>query len=684
MPKVQQEFFALQGGLDQLTPAIALEPGFLFDCQNYEPEISGGYRRIDGFERYDGRVDSPTSAFYYQIAITQTATIFSGQTITGLASGASAKVLAVVGSVLVLSSKNFTGNLIAGEALQISSVTVATSLTAPASISEPDASKDADYMLLAANDYRSYIQPVPGSGPIRGVWVYRDVVYVFRDNVGGTAGTMWKATGAGWSQVTFGNQLTFGTGLVAPTVGQTIKGATSGATGVVVAVLLRTGGWGSAGAGSIVYSVTSGTFANGELIKDNALAVTYCTATSAGAAIVRAPGGTMEFVNANFTGSTDTLKMYGVDGVNPCFEFDGTNYVPIYTGMASETPSHIMFHRYYLFLSFKGSVQFSGLGTPYAWSVILGAGEIGVGDDVTGFVPQGGNNAGSSMAIFTKSRVYILYGSSSANFNLVLSIFDIGYFAGTIQPVSNTTYGMTPRGIQSLITTLTYGDFDFSSISHKVNTFITSKRGLAISSTSSRIKDQFRVYFSDGTALVMGLTGDQVNGLMPLNYGKAVRSIVTAQLTNGTEATYFGSDDGYVYRDNIGTSFDGNAIEAWIRPCFNHSKSPRIRKRYRRAVFEVKATGFSKVNIGYDLGYGNPDVLPPDTIINNNVLSGGFWDQLTWDNFTWDGKIVSDISMPLTGTEKNISFLFYSSRAQDKSHTVQGITLFFSPQRAER
>lgn len=684
LPKIQQEFYPLKGGLDQLTPAIEVQSGYLFDAQNYETEISGGYRRIDGYERYDGRTDNPSSAFYYQATIAQTGTIAVGNVIVGNTSGVSATVLAVVGSTLMLSSKNYSGNHVAGELLKISSVTVATLVTTPTAISEPDASNDADYMLLAANDYRTYIQPITGSGPIRGVWVYRDVTYAFRDNAAGTAGNMWKATAAGWVQVTFGSQFTFGSGLVAPVVGQTIKGATSGATGVVTAVLLRTGAWGSAGVGSIVYTVTAGTFANGELIKDATLTTTYCTATSAGAAITRAAGGSMEFVNANFTGSTDTQKMYGVDGVNPAFEFDGTNYVQIYTGMAAETPAHIIFHKFYLFLAFRGSVQISALGNPYAWTVVLGSAEIGVGETITGFTPQGGNQAGSSLAIFTANRVYILYGSSTADFKLVNSIYDIGFYASTMQPVSNTTYGLTPRGIQSLITTLTYGDFDFAAVSHKVTTLLNSKRGLYTTSNSSRLKDQYRVYFSDGTGLVMGLDGDQVNGFLLINYGKPVRSIVTAQLTNGQEVTYFGSDDGYVYRDNIGTSFDGNPIESWIRPVFNHSKSPRIRKRYRRAVFEVKTTGFSKVNVGYDLGYGNPDVLQPDTFTNNNVLAGGYWDQFTWDQFSWDGKAVNDISLSLTGTEKNISFLFYSNRAQDKSHTVQGITLFYSAQRAER
>ena len=106
---------------------------------------------------------------------------------------------------------------------------------------------------------------------------------------------------------------------------------------------------------------------------------------------------------------------------------------------------------------------------------------------------------------------------------------------------------------------------------------------------------------------MVGLTGSAVDGIMYLNYGRVVRCMTTATLSTGEEVTYFGSDDGYIYRDNIGTSFDGSTIPAWIRPAFNNLKSPRLRKRFRRAVFEVKAEGYAQVNVSYDLGYGTPN-----------------------------------------------------------------------------
>lgn len=53
-------FFALGGGLDQVTQAIAVPPGRVIACRNHEVLING-YGRVAGYERFDGRT-SPTTA----------------------------------------------------------------------------------------------------------------------------------------------------------------------------------------------------------------------------------------------------------------------------------------------------------------------------------------------------------------------------------------------------------------------------------------------------------------------------------------------------------------------------------------------------------------------------------------------------------------------------------------------
>lgn len=682
--RTDQKHYALAGGLDLMTPPIAVQPGRVSDAQNYEPEISGGYRRIDGYERYDGR-PSPTSASYWVVNYTAGAVAaVVGSTVTGATSGATGRVLGVFTGYLVLG--RVSGTFQIGESIT-SAGTVGT-LTSLASQNAALLPTDhADYLLLAANDLRADIGVVPGSGPIRGVAVYRDIVYAFRDNAAGTAGNMYKATTSGWSQVTFGWELQFSAGTAAINVGDVIGNLGTGATSTctVLKVLIRTGSWGSAAAGSLIVTQPTGPgFANGAGIFVGS--TQKATAAAASAQITRAPGGFVETVVANFTGSTDTKKLYGADGVNTAFEFDGTSYIPIRTGMATDTPSHIIEHRNYLILSFLGSVQLSAVGNPYAWTVVLGAAEFGMGDPVTGFIPGAGSaSGGSSLAIFTKGKTSILYGASASSFQLVPSKYDLGFAANTAQAVSNDIYGLTARGIQALTTTLDYGDYDYASVSHQIQPLMTAKRGKETVSTTLKGKNQYRLYFNDGSGIVIGLTGQKVSGILPLNYGRVVRCMKTAELANGQEVTFFGSDDGYVYQDNVGTSFDGQPIEAWIRTHFNSMGDPMMRKRIRRAVLEVFVASYAQVNISYDFGYGNPDVLPAAPAADRQLSGGGgYWDSFVWDQFVWDAQVVSNPVLSIEGTEKNISFTFYSNRAQDGSHTVQGLTFISSPRRSDR
>lgn len=676
-PKLLADFRPMAGGLDLVTPRISLDPGKCFDAQNYEPVTVGGYRRINGYERFDGR-PSPTAASYWTLAATVMGTVTVGATLTGATSGATGKVLGVYSATIVLG--RVTGTFQASEALKISGTTVATSTGQSYLSGAALSSDDADYRLLAANDLRADIQALPGAGPVRGVFVLNDVRFALRDNVGATASVLYKATNSGWVAVDLGHEIQFTAATAQISDGDTITGGTSGATATVARALLRAGSWTSAGVGTLVLTNIVGTFQNGEALKKGA---TSCaTASTVATPITRQPGGYVETIRENFFGAAGTRRTYGCDGVNLAFEFDGTTYVPIRTGMATDAPTHLWSFRDYLLLAFGASVQLSGIGAPYAWSVVLGAAEISTGANVTGFVTQAGTFAGASLGIFTADKTFVLYGTSASNFVLIPSIYELGYVAGTIQPVSNNTYGLTARGLQSLVTTLNYGDFQFAAISFFVQPLINAKQGLATASVALKAKNQYRLFFSDGTGIVVGLTGEKVAGIMPLNYGKPVRCMITAQLSNGTEVTYFGSDDGYVYQDNTGTSFDGDVIEAWVRPAFNHLKSPLVRKQYRRAKFEVDCDGFAMVNIAYDLGYANMDAQPPAAQADQQIIgAGAYWDQFTWDTFTWDAALVSMTDISLDGAETNIGFLFYSKRAQDDPHTLQAVNLLYTPRR---
>lgn len=84
--------FALQGGVDQTTPYLARVSGTLIQGLNYEPDMDGGYRKMRGFERFDGR-PAPSEAVVTVLEFnTALPAIALGATVTGATSGAVALV----------------------------------------------------------------------------------------------------------------------------------------------------------------------------------------------------------------------------------------------------------------------------------------------------------------------------------------------------------------------------------------------------------------------------------------------------------------------------------------------------------------------------------------------------------------------------------------------------------------
>jgi hypothetical protein len=68
MPRVMYEMIALKGGLDLITPTLSLKPGVARDALNYECNVTGGYTRIAGYERFDGHA-SPSTAVYVILSV---------------------------------------------------------------------------------------------------------------------------------------------------------------------------------------------------------------------------------------------------------------------------------------------------------------------------------------------------------------------------------------------------------------------------------------------------------------------------------------------------------------------------------------------------------------------------------------------------------------------------------------
>jgi len=675
---VKVEYTAFNGGLDTTTPPLNVPPGMCRRAQNYEQDLNGGYRRIDGYERYDGRT-SPSSAQYSILTCTLTGSVSVGDTVTDNAGTSTAVVIATASGQLILTK--VVGAWPAGN-LRKSGNVVGTFAASPSAGTASTSILDAQYLNLAADVYRSDIAVVPGSGNILGVWLYDDDVYAFRNNAGGTATVMHKAGVSGWTAVDLGEEIEFTNSNTGVGEGDTIS--QGGVTATIERVVLETGTLLSGiNTGRLILSGrTGGNFAAGAATTTGGGVVTLGGAQTAITFAV--PGGRFEFVNGNFGGSGGTFRMYGCDGQNRAFEFDGTVFVPIRTGMASDAPSHIAIHQNQLFLSFGASLQHSAPGEPYSWNAIIGAGELAVGEDITGLTNQPGAEGGGALSILSRNSTFTLYGTGVVDWKLVSFKNEAGAYAYTAQKISGRTVIYDERGICDLATSQNYGNFEDATLSLQIKNDLTPKNSITSASAIIREKNQYRIFFTDKSGYYVTMSGGKVMGIMPVLYQHAVRCACSAENSDGEELAFFGSTDGYVYQFDRGTSFDGTSMEAYIYLAYNFSGSPRQRKRFRQAAFEVKGEGYSEMNFSYELNYGGTSLLQPGTTNIPIELGTAFWDSFYWDAFYWDGKPITPIEADMTGTGENVSIIIISNSDYFKPHKITGVLTHYSDRRQLR
>lgn len=675
---VKAEYTAFNGGLDTTTPPLNLPPGFCRRAQNYEQDLNGGYRRIDGYERFDGRT-KPSDAQYSILTCTLSGSVLVGDTVTDDATTSTAKVIAITSGQLILTK--VVGAWPAGNLKKAGNV-VGTFAASPAAGTATTALLNAQYLNLAADAYRSDIGVVPGSGNVLGVWVYNDDVYAFRNNAGGTAVVMHKATVSGWTAVSLGEQVEFTN--ANSSVGESDTLTQGGVTATIERVVVESGSLNSGvNTGRLILSGRAGgNFAAGAATSTGGGSITLSGAQTA--ITFAAPGGRFEFVNGNFGGSQATYCMYGCDGKNQAFEFDGTIFVPIRTGMSSDAPKHIAIHQNQLFLSFGASLQHSAPGEPYSWNAIIGAGELAVGEDITGLVTQPGAEGGGALSILSRNSTYTLYGTGVTDWKLVSFKNEAGSYAYTHQRISGRVLIFDDRGICDLATSQNYGNFEDATLSIQIKNDLTPKNSLTSASAIIRDKNQYRIFFTDKSGYYVTMSAGKVMGIMPILYEHSVRCACSAENSSGVELGFFGSTDGYVYQFDKGTSFDGAAIEAYVYLSYNFSQSPRLRKRFRQAMFEVKGEGYSEVDFSYELSYGSTYITQP---VYSNIpidLGTANWDSFTWDAFYWDGAPLAPIEADMTGTGENCSIILISNSDYFLPHKFSGVIVHYSDRRQLR
>lgn len=677
LPQKQVSTTNLKGGLDLASTLLNVNPGAAIGLVNYEPELEGGYRRINGYQRVDGRA-APSDAVYYTVEVADASGIAVGATLTGASSTATSKVVIKEGNVLGVTA--LTGNYTLAETANGTTITAVELLSGQDNIDT-----DALWQYEAEEYYRDLIGAVPGSGNALYAFQFGADKYAFRVNSGSVK--LYKSSTAGWVAVTMFKILFFDGGVLAEgdiIEGSAITGASSAATGTVKRFIKNNGVYGADASGYMIVD-TAGTFTNNENIQVGG--ITKCVADGASAAITITSGANkFQHIDHNFYGSSATKRIYGCDGVNPAFEFDGTVLCPIYFSdktAAWNKPTFICAHRTYLFLQFEtGQMAASAPGEPIIFNGLLGATEYGLGDTPTGMMSR----SGDVLAIYTRGRTFGLYGTDTDTFVLRLISESFGAIPYTVQKIG-TVYALDSKGIAPLERVDAYGDFESATVSRLVRPILERYKSRIIGSCAVKARNQYRLFFDDGAVLVMGddqYLGESVPAFSLLQLTHIPTFVSASEDASGNEVILFGDEDGFIYQMEKGYNFDGGAMEFFWRSPFGHQGAPHIRKAYRRLYLDLDTERSVSLKISTELGFGRPEVA---AALENDIQTeslGGYWDVDNWDEFYWDAPTSSSEGVSLAGTENNISVLVYGNSHLTRPFTIQTIEIHYIPRRLRR
>lgn len=664
--KVLPDAAVIGGGMDVVVSPMFAKPGRALLAYNYEYSTGGGVDRIRGIEPFDGRPSPSAATYVYLQCSTAIAGVVVGDTLTGNTSGATGVVIYVSGAYVAMT--RVTGTFVA-EVLKLSGTPVATVTNMTPTV---DGFLDNTLAKAAADNYQSDITQVPGSGRVRGIAILNDVVYAWRNNAGGTALGLYKSTSSGWAAVTLYHQVSFSTGTSAYAEGATIT--QGGASATVKRVVLESGSWsGGTAAGRLIITAPSGgSFSAGAAAGGGA-----CTLTGVNAQITLAPGGKVRTHAYSFTGALSSKRLYGCDGVNAEFEFDGDVLVPLNTGMSGIRASAVKCHKNHLFFAYRGSLQHSAIGNPYVWSAVFGAGELSTGDEVTCLVSVGGATDSAALMVLCKNALHILYGTSSADWDLQPLSHTSGASADSAQDIGGVVALDTP-GVVRYPATRSFGNFTWDTVSMAIQPIAKDQDCSASVFVSGLFK--YRVFFSDGTAISGLPVGNKEFAWSVINYGRNIVCAIHEEIAY-IARTFYGDDNGWVYEADVGRSFAGDSIPYALRLHPLSQRSPNVEKVYRQMQIETAAKSACTLHTSVEFYDGEGPSETQNLPMYGNGLS---WDLSNYDESYWDTGPTTRKSVPCEGVGTSLVITVAGESDNEMTHTLYAATVLYSPRKIAR
>jgi len=619
-------------------------PGSARVLRNFEPSIEGGYRRIEGFDKYDDNLVPPYGAPVVHGSGQTGTSLVLGNIHTEPEDGDTFTIAGVSGTYTIDTS-----------GVSYDATNNRATLTLTTSLDSSPANAAAVTFTSTTSNYR-----------INGIASWEDSVIVSRNN------SIFQTTGSGFTHI---NVPDYGTVLV--------DGGSQTGTSLVVDGLTAAPQAGDvfkiAGV-DLVYTVTvDATVSSGGATlsinpaldsspADNA-AITFLSTSRDGTVKFR-------FARYNFDG---TEKIVMVDGTNAPAIYNDTTFTVLDDAPIDVVgANHVVNFKNQLFFSKGSNLSFTAPFTDNDFTAASGAGTINVGNAITGLIIFR-----EQLIIFSERRISRLVGSTIADFQLQPVTMDTGCIEeDTIQEVGGDIIFLGPDGLRSLATTDKFGDFSIGVISKPIQTETNRliSQNTSFASVVIREKSQYRILGYNAnitTDAAKGILATQTEQGIQWAELRGIRAYVADSNYNAsTEVVVFGHDDGYVYQMESGNSFDGANISASFATPFIPVNDPRLRKTFYKMFLYTDPQGSFTADVSLKYDFEEADVIQPATITFNNASGAdalAFYGEAEYGTGEYGGTIQRLFDSQLIGSGFVVSLVF-SSESTNPPYSLDALT----------
>ena len=628
--------FEFRGGLVSNLPPLqhgVLAPGSARTLRNFEPSVDGGYRRIQGFEKYTDTIVPEFGAPVVQDG---------GQT----------------GNQLVVANLSFAP--VTGDTFTIAGVSGTYTISATG-VSYDSATKRATLFLTGNLDSspadRAAVTFTSNAGLITGLAAWQNSVIACRNN------SIYKSTGTDWTYISkphYGTVLVNGAGQTGGTL------AVDGLTGTP-----QPGDTFTIAGVDLVYSVSAA-----PTVTSGGATITITpnldTSPADNAAITfigagRPSTGKHRFSKYNLNGEE---RLMGVDGTNYPFYWNNTNFVNV-TSAPSDVvgATQVCWFKNQMFFAKDNVLTFTAPYTDDDFNTANGSGIINIGSTITGLIVFR-----EQLIIFSEERIDRLVGNTLSDFVLQPITRNIGCIdTDTVQEVGSDVMFLGPDGLRLLSATDRIGDFNLAVVSKSIQSETTNVTASSTSFASVivRQKSQYRLLgynTSISPSNSTGLIGAQLeqDGGLVFNWAelRGIKAYVANDdYTAKTELIVFANDSGYVYQMESGNTFDGENITATFSTPYVPINDPRLRKTFYKLFLYTDPEGSIDIRATPKLDFDNFGTVQPNPIIISNSTTAVFFygaTRATYGSARYASKLGTLFESQLVGSGFTISLQFIS------------------------